>query len=274
VNFGTIVDSITKQCITQIYECKDRQAKGLAKDFIRYVGLKEVLQRQFMVYHNLNTAYIKDKQSAQMFVSESLKPLGKYSFADIQSFNALLETKYSVPKMKSTDINRHIGNLIKYHTSEINDPQMYVESFSFVVDHISTFRETKTLDKDVLNESMELKFLKPQHVVKIAIKKFNDKYKTTFNESDRRLFNLLKSKDDGEIRKYRETLLMQLTEHCAMIVPAADEDIKKNLEKAIDRIKSNEDTDSILYGYELLSEMKEMNKHLVEDHYNGGEVIG
>jgi hypothetical protein len=51
-----------------------------------------------------------------------------------------------------------------------------------------------------------------------------------------------------------------LDEHCAMIVPAADEDIKKNLVEAIDKIKSSGDTDSILYGYELLSEMKELNK--------------
>ena len=260
MNFGTIVDSITKQCITKVYECKDRQAKGLAKDFIHYVGLKEVLQRQFMVYHNLNTAYIKDKQSAQMFVSESLKSLSEYAFSDIQSFNALLETKYSVPKMKSTDINRHIANLIKHHTSEISDPQVYVESFSFVVDHISTFRETKTLDKETLNEAMELKFLKPQHVVKIAVKKFNDKYKMAFNEGDRRLFNLLKSDNRVEINKYREEMLKQLDENYTMIVPTVDEDIRVNLVEAMSKIKSSGDTDSILYGYELLSEMRELNK--------------
>ena len=253
---------MTKNCVQKIYEGKDRESKKLAKEFVDYIHLKDVLRRQFSIYTSLNSSYIKDTNSAQMFVMETLNKLDGVSFVDIKTYNALLETKFSVDKMKGTDLNRDISNLIKYKTTKNSDPEMFVNSFNRVVEHIATFREEKRLIEE-LNDSLansNLKFLEPRHVIKIAINKFNNKYVDVFNEDDRRLFNLLKSKDEKKIKEYRDTLLRELKENISKVSNDVDDELKDRLHQVMEKLNRNGSHESVMHGYELLSEIKELNK--------------
>ena len=142
MNFGTILNSMTKKCIKLVMEGQEKNSKILAKEFIEYVNIKPVLRSQFKVYHNLNESYVNGIDSAQLFVTETLNTLKKYSFEDIKSYNALLETKFNPQKIKSSDINYHIANLIKYTTDKQNDldVHLYVESLKVITEHEKTIK--------------------------------------------------------------------------------------------------------------------------------------
>ena len=105
VNFGSILQSITKNCVKLVLEGDSKSSKNIASSFKSYIELKPVLKDQFKVYHNLNTSYIKNFDDARLFVTETVNQLKKYSFDDIKLYNALLETKFKPSRIKSSDIN-------------------------------------------------------------------------------------------------------------------------------------------------------------------------
>lgn len=263
MNFGTILDSMTNNCVRVFYEGRDVESKNLAKKFVNYVNMKEPLRRQFKLYTKLKGTTIEDRDAAKMFVSESISTMSSYRFSDILAYNALLETKFNVPKIKPSEINRDIGNLIKYVSSEkTTDPEEYVRSFNRVVEHVCSPKGKQ----DVLDESRvdlsnsSLRFLKPKHVLKIASKNFNKRYRDKLDENDRRVFNILRKKNQQEIESYRLEMLSSLKENIDRISPNIDDDLKKNLSEAYKRVEGSGNTESILYGYELLSELKGLNK--------------
>jgi hypothetical protein len=262
VNFGTILDSVTKGCVKRIYEGKDFESKKLAKDFIEYVYLKEVLKRQFQIYTSLNSSFITDKAVAREFIHETLKKLNGFSFYDIQSYNALLEAKFHPEKIGSTEVNKHIANLIKYKTSSHGDTEMYITSMEKLVEHISTFREDKGIVEELSNSlsNSNLKFLEPKHVMKIAINKFNKKYGELFTEEDRKVFNILRSKDQNKIEEYRNSLINELKDHINKLSNDLENGLRGKLNLGFDRLNESKDNESIMSGYELLCELKELNK--------------
>lgn len=176
-------------------ESNDTESKAVARDFVRYVKLKEVLRKQFNVYNQLNSSYVKDKDSARIFVSETLSILDKFSFEDILSYNHLLETRFNIDKIDTTEIDMAISKAIKYRTSyEKTDQGGYIDALNRIIEHVSTYREPEN-KLSGLNESVsnsQLKFLQPKHVIRIALKKFNDRYTSNFDDEDRFIFNALR----------------------------------------------------------------------------------
>lgn len=235
-------------------ESKDVESKALARDFISYVQLKEILKKQFIVYNQLNSSYIKDLESAKIFVSETLSILEKFQFEDILSYNHLLETRFEIKKMKPTDINLHISKLIKYETStEKYDQAGYVESLNAIVEHVSTFRDESNMLSE-LNSSIsnsELKFLQPKHVIKIALKKFNDRYSDKFDDEDRFVFNTLREGNERKILKLYNIKIKQLQNQSIL----DGEDFSDKLQEAIRKVGTGYTQDNLLNAHELCSEL-------------------
>ena len=262
MNFGTILDSLTKTCVKRIYEGKEKESKSLAKSFINYIQLKEVLRKQFNIYNSINSAYIENKSSAKLFIIENLNKLSEYSFSDIQTYNALLETKFNVPKMKSTEVNKNVADLIKHKLSrEGIDVERYVSAFNSLIEHVATEKKQTSiieeLDSSLANS--ELKFLTPKHVIQIGLKKFNTKYGSLFSEEDRRLFFLLKSGDKKKIQEYYDNMKKELNENFQKLSSQLDDELKEKIVQVLEKIKTNDSTESLLHGYELLSELKGLN---------------
>ena len=84
MNFGTILNSITKSCISMVVESRRTEAKHIANRVVDFIKMKEPLKKQFYVYHNLNTAFIPNESDARLFVNEVLDTLNGYSFNDIK----------------------------------------------------------------------------------------------------------------------------------------------------------------------------------------------
>lgn len=259
MNFGTILNSMTRNCISLMVENRNDEARDATKRFIAYVNMKDILKRQFHVYHNLNNSYVRDKEQARTFVIETLGILDRYRFKDIKVYNALLETKFAVPKSKSTDMDRDIGTLIRHWTSEDQfDQAKYVEALSNVIDHVSTIRETSN-PVDTLSDKMShstLRFLKPKHVVRLGISKFNKTYSAEMTSEDRAIFNALQSKNPARIKKLHEDIVSRLKVHSNLLTHDMSEQLVGKLVSAIGRIEENSSADGILNGYELLIELR------------------
>lgn len=261
MNFGTILNSMTRNCISLMVENRNDEAREATKSFISYVNSKDILKRQFHVYHNLNNSYMRDKEKARTFVIETLGILDRFRFKDIKVYNALLETKFSVPKAKSTDMDSDIGTLIRHWTSEDQyDQATYVEALSNVITRVSTIRET-TNPVDTLNDKMShstLRFLKPKHVVRLGINKFNKTYGKEMTSEDRAVFTILQSKDQARIKRLHETTVGNLKKLSKSVSKDMNEQLAVKLASAIGRIEESATADGILNGYELLIELRSL----------------
>ena len=250
---------MTRNCVKLVLEGDDVTSKKLASSFKNYINLKPILKDQFKVYHSLNTSYVKDHDDARLFVSETINQLKKYSFKDIKAYNALLETKFNPPKMKSSDVNYHIANLIKFATSDGSDVHSYVEALNKLTEHVTQIKETKPVLENVNDKlkNSSLKFLEPRHVVRIAIKKFNKTYIEKMDESDRHVFNILRSKDEKKINTLYEDQLSEIKQYANSF---PDLELKEKIDESISIISNECTSKNILNGYELLAELRSLNK--------------
>jgi len=271
VNFGTILNSVTKTCVKLMLESKDSESKQLAKGFVTYVNLKEPLKNQFHIYTQLNGAYIEKTSSAELFINETLSTITNFTFADIKAYNALLETKFNVEKIKPSDIDKDIGTLIKFKSKGIStrlyNQLDYIQAMERMVEHITTKRNKKeSLNElsDLISNS-SLKFLTPKHVIAIGVKSFNNKYKGLFNEGDRQLFLLLKTKNENEIEEYYQNLIEQLNRHYKSLSPQMDDALKTNLNECIKMVSKERTVDTIINGYEMLCELEKLNEFSMTD---------
>lgn len=242
-------------------ESKDTESRGLARDFVRYVEIKEPLKKQFRVYHQLNSSFIKDKESAKLFVNETLSMLDDFQFEDILTYNHILESRFGVPKMRTTDINLAISKLIRYRTSMDKTGQAdYVDALHQVVEHVSTIREDRD-PMEELNESMknsELKFLQPKHVVRIALKKFNDRFASNFDEEDRVIFNTLREGNKKKIDQLYSDIYTKLWKEYDAI--ELSRDLQDKLNEAICEVGQACTQENILNAHDLCSELKRLRE--------------
>jgi len=263
VNFGTILNAMTKHCISLVVEGQEDNSKILAREFTKYVRIKEILNVQFKVYHSLNTSCVQNKDDARLFVSETINTLKKYSFSDIKIYNAILETKFSPPKLKSTTLNSNIGNLIKFATSSNGNVEQYINSLMFVTEHLQLIKKDEGVLKEINNKlaNISLKFLEPKHVVRIAIKKFNSEFEI-LSENDRLVFNILRSNDDKEIEKLFSSQLTEIDKlmNNYNLINNFESELSNKIIESLKILRKDCTQKNILNGYELLEELRELNK--------------
>lgn len=267
MNFGTILNSVTKTCVTMMVESKDTESRSLARDFVRYVEIKEVLKKQFRVYHQLNSSFIKDGDSAKLFVNETLSMLDNYPFDDILGYNHILESRFGVSKMESTDINLAISKLIKYRTSDDKFGQEeYIDCLEKIVEHVSTVREEKDMLSE-LNDAMantSIKFLQPKHIVRIALKKFNDRYTSKFDSEDRVIFGTLREGNEVDILKLYDNKIEQLIELANDGTKWMGKELSQKVFEAAARVNSGYTQENLLDAHELVSELAKLRDDFID----------
>ncbi len=268
MNFGTILNSVTKKCVRLMVEAKDDDAKVAASGFIKFVQIKEVLDAQFRVYHQLNSSYIKDKDSAWVFVNETLSMLDPFAFEDILAYNTLVETRFNVPKLRSTKIDISISKLVKYRTSNRKRNQdEYINAFENIVEHISTFRERKdplsNLEESKANG--ELKFLQPKHVIRIALKKFNDRYTSKFSHEDRVIFGALREGNQKHLAMIYDEKIVELVGIANDSKKWVGGELSDKVFEALGHITTGYTQENLLDAHELLSEMRALRAEIFDD---------
>jgi len=245
-------------------ESKDKESRAIAKNFVGYVHVKDVLNKQFNVYHQLNSSFIKDTDSAKIFVAECLSSLDGFKFKDILHLNRLVESKFNVNRIESSDINKAIANLIRYKTSTSRrNPEEYVKSLNFVVDHVTTVREETDMlsELDSAFKNSELKFLQPKHIVRIALKKFNERYTDKFDLEDRKVFDTLREGDEAKVNSlFKKTIMALETEMSAAFKGYDNIDLENKLQEAYGQVSTGYSQSNLLDAHELCSELKRLRE--------------
>lgn len=257
------MNSMMNRCLKLIMEDKIDEAKKLAKSFVEYVYLKEPLKTQFFVYDNLRNAHIENDASSRLFIQESLSILSNLSLEDILNYNKLLESKFKIPRIASSEVDTHIHRMIKAKLLESEDFDKIgkFKSFEYLVEYV---KKEKSVQEDIsrsplLNEiKAKLKYFTPRAVTRIAIKKFNKEYGSLFNEQDRRAFLVLKDKNPKRMASLHKELSESIAKERAKFLKeqSVDKDLAQKLLLAEQKIKEQCNTENILNALDLLETLK------------------
>lgn len=266
MNFGTLLQSVTASCVEQALSDKEQDAKMLAKTFIKFVNIKEILKKQFEVFSSINSSYISDRRVAEGYVNHVLSAIDGFEFKDMLSYNSLLESKCNsvcrIKKIKPSQIDIDIENMIKYRTNNRSiDPMVCAESFDRILQHITKIRAEKG-PLSGLNEYMansELKFLAPKHVVRIALNRFNKEYSDKMDIQDKKMFYLLRENDEEKIKESHSMLIKEATQLSESLSCGEDVSLMKKTKEAITKCGEEVTSDSVLDIYELVCELRKLN---------------
>jgi hypothetical protein len=239
MNFGSILNSITNQCVQLMLEGRDDESKSIAKHFTRFIDLKKPLKAQFLTYSTLREATIGDSVHADLLIKETMNLFNDLSIKDLKNYNNLLESKFNVHPVKSTSIDKDITQVIQ---STINKTGYNAiaknKSYISLLEHVQSDHkqgELKIVNNNLF-EASTLKYLKPNSVVRIAIQKFNNEFLSEFDTKEKEMFITLNSKNSKNITKLKRRLVAETT---SLVKDISDEDLKVKAIAAIDKIKNS-----------------------------------
>jgi hypothetical protein len=242
MNFGSILNSITLQCVNLMLEGREDESKTLAKKFTTYVNLKAPLKNQFYAYSTLREATITNPIHADLLVKETMNLFNDFTIEDLKNYNALLEYKFKVQHIDSTKTDKDITRVIQstIHKTGYNAIAKN-KSYISLIEHVQSEHKQRNLDDLKLNanifENSTLKYLKPNSVVRIAIKKFNSEFLSEFDTKEKEVFITLSSKNSKNIIRLKRSLIAETT---LLVEGISDEDLKSKALEAIDKVKSSE----------------------------------
>jgi hypothetical protein len=239
------------------------EAKKLAKSFVEYVYMKEPLKTQFFVYDNLRNAHIENDSSSRLFIQESLSLLSDISLEDALNYNKLLESRFKIPRIASSEIDTHIHRMIKARLAESEDYDKVgkFKSFEYLVEYV----KKEKIEQDEISRSpllteikARLKYFTPRSVTRIAIKQFNKEYGSLFTEQDRHAFLVLKDKNPKRMAALHKELSDDIAKERARFLKenTVDKDLANKLVLAEQKIKEKCSAENILNALDLLENLK------------------
>ena len=232
-NFGKIKNVFNNLLVEGIVK-KDDEARKLFKQYIKAIKESKILKTQFLVYNNIENRIDEDMMSANIFISENIKLLEKYSKDDIQKENQKLTTLLDKFKDK-LDESYELSNLHESLSSLI-----FTQRTPKTIDKITT--EIKNVTKFISsNKPKEVKesFDLPVSVLtKIMVEKYNEKY-STLDESDRKTLKSLISSNLEEKKVLYSQELKECTELVDKLIKETNDESKDKLLKVKNKLSED-----------------------------------
>jgi len=239
-------------------EGMEDESKTLAKSFINFVNLKKPLKAQFYAYSTLREAYINDLAYADLLIKETMNLFSDMSIKDLKNYNSLLESKFNVHPVKSSSIDKDITQVIQSTVNKTGYNAIAKnKSYISLLEYVQT--EHKQGEHDIQNagnklfENSTLKYLKPNSVVHIAVKKFNREFLSEFDTKEKEIFITLSSKNNKNVTMLKRSLVTETTQ---LVKNISDEELKTKALSAINKIESS---DNVRHG---IIDLFYMNKEL------------
>ena len=188
-NFGKIKNVFNNLFVESLGK-KDASGKKLFKKYMKTIKESEILKTQFLIYSNIETRVDEDIMSANLFISENIKLLEKYSKKDILKENNKLISFLDKSKNKldisyiGEDLHESLSNLIFINRTPKNISKI-TEEIKNVSKYISTNKEKE------INTSIELPV---SFLTNLMVEKYNEKY-DTLDEFDKNVLRVLMSPD-------------------------------------------------------------------------------
>ena len=266
MSFGALQRAFAKRCVRLMVEGKEAEAKIDLREFIDYLKTKQPLIEQFYVYESLTNHTENDKDLAIMFIKETLQQLNTLSRGDILTFNTLLKHKFNL-KEDITPVDEAINLLIEATVSPFNyEPSRTATAFKVLLNHVMSEKTNQQPIKELLTKQNQfgdanLDFFTPRQVVRIAIKKFNTEFGPLFTETERVLFKRLHScsSEESLVELYESEYTGMLNDvNKFKAGTTLDEDIVRNIDLAIVKLKGQCSVDNLLNIVELRTHIADL----------------
>lgn len=193
-NFGKIKNAFN-DILAEAIVRKDPKGKALFQKYLKMLKESKILKTQFLVYNELEKKISDDSFSANIFLSENVKLLDKFTKKDIIAENEklvnlsdklaqLIKENYA-----QKDLHESISNII----FNSGNPSVLTESRMNIINYM---KENKVIEH---KEAIEL----PISMISNAmVSRFNEKY-STIDESEKKILRAMISSDDnGKIEIY------------------------------------------------------------------------
>ena len=234
-NLGIIKETITKE-LTESYLSGNNinESKTKFNKFFKIIKESPILQLKFKVFNNLEKNYISESALAIRYIDDNIKLFENYSLDEIISENEKLKDLISENVCKKNSLYNAIETLIiesKKTGIDINPDKLH-NSINKVISHL----QIKKDKNNMINENVESQdMIVSEDVLKIAIKKFNDRY-SDINENDLSLIKKLYISNFDE----KKNILEDLKKDNLTILNSLkdDETIKDKIQESIKKIKS------------------------------------
>lgn len=205
------------------------ESKIIASDFFNVVKKSPLLQLEFKVFNGIECTHIDNEMLAGQYINKAINLFEIYTIEEIQTERDKLKpfiNENNVPvNDEKVELYNAINTLIveSLKTGVDVDIEKNHKSYSKVLKYI---KESKT----VQHNNSEIKPIN-EEIIKIAVKKFNEKY-SDLNEVDMGLLKKLISLDDNGKKELFETYK---NETLALLENVEGE--KETIRKAMDKIK-------------------------------------
>jgi hypothetical protein len=242
-NFKNIKDSIVTEILKRTLKSKE-EGKKLLKKYIKLITEDKKLKKLIKVYHAIENNKFKEKPLLIEYVNMNLSELNGYSESDFDNSieklkTFLIENKIDIESDLSEDI---LFENIKNYTINKNNKKLLIECINNICEEVLT----NDTDKNVIAEETDI--IPTTAFLKIATKKFNEKYRD-LNEEEKKLLSIIIENDTNKKINFLEEL---------------KSDCKKLIEE---NYKNNENDGELL---NLLKEANEVieNSEFYEDTFN------
>lgn len=200
-NFGKIKNAFN-DILAESIVSKDVEKRKIVKRFIRAISESKILKAQFLVYNNIERKVDENQFSANLFVTENINALKKFSKADIMAENEKLVNMSQMVKSRlendydNKSLHESITSLI-FMDSTPTTVNKITESRMAVIKFINENQERVVESVDIVPPSL---------LANIAVDKFNEKYSNLSEDEHKVLKVILENNDAGKEEVFNDTL--------------------------------------------------------------------
>jgi hypothetical protein len=234
-NFGNI-KNIFNNLLAEGLTKKDSKSKKLFQKYIKTIKESEVLKTQFLIYENIENKVDSDVTSANLFVSENLRLLEKYSKSDILKENEKLVKLIGKSEIKSdyelAGLHESLTNLIFTERKAKN-----IEKITTEIKNVSNYIVSNTAKE--VNESVDLPM---SMLTNILVDKFNEKY-SDLSESDKKILRVLMNSNLEEKKNLYKITVNECVDLVNLLIKEADEESKDKLLKVKSKLAEHVELD-------------------------------
>jgi len=245
-NFRSTYDKVKRNiCRLMVDGTKEVETGTILMELKKYIRDNEALYKQFTVYDNLIESYCEES-NVDEFIKKTLGYIEDVKYSDTINANKLFAYKFkgsaigeSAKKGSNAQkLNIAIGNLIKWYTGDVDSGRKMSKSWQTVKEHLLS-NAPKAGPDSIIHDSRKtsgLKFLTRGQVLKLAVKRFNEKYVGLVKE-EREYLSLVRTGKSTDI--FVNKLANDIAKVAEVIIESTeDNSLKVNLKKALAEMPS------------------------------------
>jgi len=201
-NFGKIKNAFNDIFAESITD-KNVEKRKVVKRFIKAISESKILKAQFLIYNNIEARVDENQFSANLFVTENINLLNKFSKDEIMTENNKLVNMSQMVKerLESEYDKKELHESISYLIFDENSPSSIHETTKrrmSVITHIN-----ENVEKEI-NETPEVP---TSLLANLAVDKFNEKY-ADLTEDEHKVLNVIleAGNDEGKEKVFKDTI--------------------------------------------------------------------